>query len=134
MMTNKQLFNLSPSKTQAFHFDDLILHEGQLRPFPEGYFTPSLNEIVKIGIPENRGPINGEKILPDKKKRKLNVKTIVGRRINVLWKSNKKYYKAKVIGYTTNLNLNLVYFDEPTIDSDGNIVDEREDYYQLKLF
>jgi len=64
------IIQITPSKTQAFHFNDLILYEGKLRPFPEGYFTPSINEIIKIVIPEERGPFKGEKILPCRKKKK----------------------------------------------------------------
>jgi len=43
-----------------------------------------LNEIIKIKIPEPRGPVKGEKLIPDKEKNKLNLKSIVGRRVNVL--------------------------------------------------
>ena len=50
-----------------------------------------------------------------------------------MWKQNKKYYKATVIGYTSNLNFNLIFFDEATQTKEGE-VDIREDYYQAMLF
>ena len=110
---------ITPSKFQVFHVNDLIIYKGSEKPFPEGYFTPSLDEIIKVKIPDPRGPTKGEKILSDKNKIKFNIKTIVGKRINVLWNQNKKFYKATVIGYTTNLNHSLVFFDEPTITNGG---------------
>jgi len=97
-------------------------------------FTPSLNEIIKIQIPNTRNQINNkEKPISDKNKSKFNIKTIVGQRINILWNQNKTYYKATVIGYTSNLNFNLIFFDEPTIIN-NQITDDREDYFKAKLF
>ena len=107
---------LTPSKTQQFHIDQITPYHGNEKPFPPDHFTPSLNEIIKIQIPKTRNQTNNkEKLISDKNKTKFNVKTIVGQRINIIWNQNKTYYKATVIGYTSNLNFNLIFFDEPTI-------------------
>jgi len=131
---NHAIIQITPSKTVHFHLNDLVHYDGDFQPFPNGCFAPSLNEIIKIKIPDPRGPVKGEKLIPDKEKNKLNLKSIVGRRVNVLWKANKKYYKGTVIGYTSNLTHNLIFFDEPTISKDNEIVDVKEDYYQMQLF
>jgi hypothetical protein len=123
---------LTPSKTQQFHIDQIINYTGNEKPFPPNHFTPLLNEIIKIKIP-SRDLNHKEKIISDKNKSKFNIKTIVGQRINILWNQNKKYYKATVIGYTSNLNFNLIFFDEPT-KINNQITDDREDYFKVKLF
>ena len=125
---------LTPSKTQQFHIDQITTYHGNEKPFPPNHFTPSLNEIIKIQIPKTRNQTNNkEKPISDKNKSKFNIKTIVGQRINILWNQNKSYYKATVIGYTSNLNFNLIFFDEPTIIN-NQITDDREDYFKAKLF
>ena len=89
---------------------------------------------MKIQIPKTRNNINNkEKLISDKNKSKYNIKTIVGQRINLLWNQNKTYYKATVIGYTSNLNFNLIFFDEPAIIN-NQLTDDREDYFKAKLF
>ncbi len=86
-------------------------------------------------MPEPRKPNYIEKNVADKEKKNFNIKNIVGKRINILWKADKKYYKAVVIGYSTNLQSSLIAFDDPTIDKATNkIVDQREDYYKVFLF
>ncbi len=125
---------LTPSKKQQFHIDQITTYHGNEKPFPPNQFTPSLNEIIKISIPNTRNQNNiKEKIIPNKNKTNFNIKTIVGQRINILWNQNKTYYKATVIGYTSNLNFNLIFFDEPTIIN-NQITDDREDYFKAKLF
>ena len=132
---NHATLQITPSKTKSFHLDLLMPYLGEEIPFKPGYFTPQLGEIITIPLPSPRKPLDDERLLPESAKKIFNVKSIVGRRIYVLWNSNKKYYKALVIGYTANLEFNLIAFDEPTIDKVSNlVVDPREDYYKVKLF
>ena len=85
------IVQITPSKTEIFHFNDLLIYEGNDKPFPDGYFTPSLNEIIKIKIPNPREPKQKERLISDKNKSKFDVKSIVGRRINIMWKQNKMH-------------------------------------------
>jgi hypothetical protein len=126
---------ITPSTTKSFHLDQITPYSGNEIPFKEGHFTPQLDEIIIEKLPVPRKANFKEKILPDKEKKKYNVKSLVGKRIKILWKEDKKYYNALVIGYSTNLQSSLIAFDDPTIDKATNKeVDQREDYYKVFLF
>lgn len=97
-------------------------------------FSPFLDEVILLKIPSKQINNETEKPISDKQKANYDVKSIVGKRVNILW-SDKKYYKATVIGFTTNLSFNLVHFDISTIDKQsGKMVPPCEDFYKLKLY
>jgi Integrase core domain. len=127
---NHLTLQITPSKTHACHYDDVTLYTGIERPFQDGYFTPDLTEVIPKKIPIRKAK-QGERILGENSKNRFNVKSIVGRRVSVLWPSNKRTYKGTVIGYSTNLQQNLIFYDEPT---KGDNTIESEDYYKCKLF
>ncbi|HYN44601.1 MAG TPA: hypothetical protein VER35_01245, partial [Candidatus Limnocylindrales bacterium] len=101
---------------------------GNLKPFPPSSFTPTLSEIIPIPIPPRMKKVN-EKLLPDRKKKELNLKSLVGHRISAYWPSTKLYHDGTVIGYNSDLTHNLVFYDQPTID-----VPQSCDYYKAFLF
>ena len=128
---NRVVLQITPSRTFQTKVNFISPFNGSYVPDSDS-FSPYLDEVIPSKIPSKFD--SKERVLPDKNKLKYNVKSIVGKRVNILW-SNKKFYKATVIGYTNNLAFNLVYFDDRTVDKVTNQpVDPSEDYYKLKLF
>ena len=70
-----------------------------------------------------------EKLLPDRKKKDFNLKTIVGHRVAAYWPSTKKFHDGTVIGYNTDLTHNLIFYDEPTLNIPISC-----DFYKAFLF
>ena len=68
-----------------------------------------------MNIPDNRNSDDKliEKLAKIKVNKSYNVKSIVGKRMSVRW-PDKKYYKGLVIGFTTTLSHNLIFYDNPT--------------------
>ena len=64
------------------------------------------------------------------KKSELDIKNLVGKRVNIQWKSGqfKGWHKGTIIGYTSNLLNSLIYYDTRNIDVDPSI-----DYYSANL-
>ena len=60
----------------------------------------------------------------------LDIESVVGKRINIYWPSNKKWYKGTIIGYKNSKTGNLIYYDEPTEGIDSR----EEDFYECRLF
>lgn len=125
---NNVTIQLTPLETLVVHQDDVELYKGDHKPFPPYSFTPLPSEIIPISIPERKKKVD-EKKMPDRMKKDLNLKTIVGRRISFYWPSAKRFYDATVIGYNADLTHNLLFFDEPTPD-----VPPSCDYYKGFLF
>ena len=130
--TNRVTLQITPSRSFETKVSFLKFFNGKLNR--NGHeFTPFLDEIILLPIP-SKVSIK-ERVIASKEKLKYDVRSIVGKRVNIKWSSNNKYYPATVIGYTTNQLFNLVHFDEPTIDRGSGLqVTPSEDYYKLKLF
>ena len=129
---NRVTLQITPSRVFETKIGFISSHNGIYLP-ENDRFAPFLDEVILTKIPPKVNNVK-EKPISDKVKSNYDIKSIVGKRINVLW-SNKKFYKATVIGFTTNLAFNLVHFDEPTIDKSNNLpVPQCEDFYKLKLF
>ena len=76
-------------------------------------------------------PETEEEIQWNKKEiKELDLKEIIGMRVNVLWKGGRTagWWKGTIIGYTRTLNSSLIKYDVPTLN-----VDPRTDYYQVNL-
>ena len=58
------------------------------------------------------------------------VKDLVGKRVNIRWKAGKYkgWHIGAVIGYTSNLNKSIIYYDKRNTDVDPAI-----DYYSQNL-
>lgn len=89
----------------------------------ESRFAPFLDEVITVPVPTVDGS-RKEKVAKESEKKAFDVKSIVGRRVNVYWPTKKQWYKATVIGYTSNLQSNLLFYD----DLRSPEVSLREDY------
>jgi hypothetical protein len=126
--SNNITIQITPNETLVVHQDDVDSYNGPLKPFPPNSFTPSLSEIIPIPIPPRKKKV-GEKLLPDRMKKDLTLKSIVGHRISAYWPSTKKFHDGTVIGYNADLTHNLVFYDEPTLE-----VIPSCDFYKAFLF
>lgn len=125
---NNITIQITPLETTIVHQDNIDSYKGNLKPFPLNSFTPSLSETIPIPIPPRKKKVD-EKLLPDRMKKELTIKSIVGRRISAYWPSTKKFYDGTVVGYNTSLTHNLVFYDDPTPDATPSC-----DYYKAFLF
>jgi len=127
---------ITPVDFQTFHFDDISPYKGSLKPFPENFFCPKLDEVIVLDkIPFPRAPSFSEKLAPEKNKKSFSIKSIVGQRVNVWWPEVKKFFPGTIIGYTASLSQNLIFYDTPTVDKASNLeVDPRVDIYKVSLF
>ncbi len=64
-------------------------------------------------------------------KKDFDVKSLVGKRIKVEWKTGayKGWHKGTIIGYTSNLKNNLIYYDKRDHEHSPQV-----DYYSHNLF
>ncbi len=124
---NHVLLQITPTKTYETRKSEIELFIGGFTENMEA-FTPYLDETIPILIPKLNNNII-EKIGKDKDKKDLDIYSIVGKRINVYWPSEKKWYKATVIGYTNDMKSSLLFYD-----NDEGVVERREDYFKGKLF
>ena len=128
---NRVTLSITPSRNFETKLSYILKYSGNYT-IPINEFYPYLDEVIPIKIPHITA--RKSRIISDKYKKNYNIKSIVGKRINLLW-NNGNYYPATVIGYTTNMLYSLVYFDERTIDKATNTpVLPGEDFYKLKLF
>ena len=92
----------------------------------------SINEVIIIDDVEYLSTLVGKRSRGIKpKKQNFTVKTLVGKRIDVHWKTGvlKGWHEGTIIGYTSNLNNNLIYYDQRD-DQTNPIID----YYSHNLF
>ncbi len=126
---------ISPSKEFETHLDDIMAYPGELAT---NTFKPDPTEvIVKKQIPLRIEPEpKWEKYeLPEADKAGLDIRSVVGKSILVWWSSHKEWKMGTVIGYTTNLSSNLVFYNKATIDqTTKETINSEEDYYKAPLF
>jgi hypothetical protein len=99
------------SKNQEILLDDSKLKASKTS---EILVLQNLSEITKIQQTSNK----------DLNKKKMNTKTLVGKRVAVFWKTGpyKGWHNGTIVGYNSNLKKNLIYYDtrnvnvNPTID------------------
>jgi hypothetical protein len=93
-------------------------------------FKPALNEVILIPIPTKEDRKPNENPLAESEKKKFDVKSIVGKRVSVYWPSMKDWFSGTVIGYSSNMASNLIFYDElRTPDTPDD-----EDFYKVSLF
>jgi hypothetical protein len=65
-----------------------------------------------------------------KKKQHTDPKKLVGKRVAVQWKTGpyKGWHKGTIVGYTSNLAKNLIFYDSRNIDVDPSIDYFAEDF------
>ena len=121
--------NLRLAENQSTDLDYLY-ESDQNKPI---ILRPSkLNEILMLTkVEEFPNPRNDFKKgkMPDKTQ--WTPQSIVGKRIQVYWiAGNRKnlWFAGTVIGYNNNLNKNLIYYDDRTLDVDPSV-----DYYAESL-
>jgi hypothetical protein len=120
--------NLRLAKDQKQDLNDLVKTHKEviIKSTKPGIEIIELAEISKFPKKENKN-YYGKKInIKD-----YTVKNLVGKRINIYWKNGplKGWYKGTVIGYNNKMTMNMIYYDDRTLD-----VDESVDYYSHNLF
>ena len=123
--------------------DDVRKANNQQQNLDELYETKTKNykiiptkptEVVVLSNPADF-PVKGASLSNHNKgkipeKSKYNSKDLVGKRVNIEWKSGqyKGWHKGTIIGFTSNLVNNLIYYDQR-----NNNVDPAIDYYSQNL-
>jgi hypothetical protein len=126
---NHLVIEISPHLLKEVHRDDVILSKP-----PESdnvlRFKPGLDEVILVKELPLGEPKKGERIAKENEKSKLNIKSIVGRRVSVWWPTKRYWFKGIIIGYNRLLTSNLIFYDD--LRSPDTAVEE--DYYKVALF
>lgn len=85
--------------------------------------------IFSPSIPEYK---EKSKIVSAQEVKNLDVKKAVGMRLEVRW--GDKWFQGTIIGYTKNLQMSLIYYDNRTISVKNELVDPTTDFYKINLF
>jgi len=97
---------------------EILLEDSYLKPSKtnEIIILKNLSEIKKLQETSNLN-LN---------KRQHNTKSLVGKRVSVLWKTGpyKGWHSGTIVGYNANLKKNIIYYDTRNVNVDPTI-----DYY-----
>jgi hypothetical protein len=89
------------------------------------------NEVIIILSPEIPQYQEKSKSIDEKELKALDVKKAVGMRVEVLWTN--EWFKGTIVGYTKNLQMNLIYYDIRTISVRNEPVNPTTDFYKINL-